>query len=233
MKMMFEDCLSETEISHLRTPGEFIKWFELKLDVTKDHREELKEQNILHKRIDKKFYEELFPLYRLLQRKAAEWHDVGIKYVAGNQNFDVRLESGIEFIPQYIEITQADRDEDEHLRMKYFLEHGSACTSGKVIKEGTKRTGLKIFVEDEAADGDDSIAGKIEQIKIAIDKKMQGKPRPSGTALLVYFDDYLKFPQDKGQKEFDAFLLKNECWKNRYVRLFVVSASGKLFWEKH
>ncbi|MEW5758719.1 MAG: hypothetical protein AB1755_04550 [Candidatus Omnitrophota bacterium] len=232
MNLILEDYLTETELSQARTPAEFIEWFEQKLAITRDHREELKKQNILHKGIAKKFYEELFPLYRLIQRKKEEWHDVEIEYCLGDQNFDVKLKGVKESIPEYIEITQADRNEEEHLRMLYFLEQGHVSTTGKVTKEGTKITGLRILVEDETGEGHKSILEKIDQIKIAIDNKTEVVQRPNMTALLVYFDDYLKFPRGKEQKEIGEFLSENESWKKQYVRLFIVSASGELFWEK-
>ncbi|MEW6171033.1 MAG: hypothetical protein AB1472_05710 [Candidatus Omnitrophota bacterium] len=224
--------MNENEISQPRTPKEFIEWFEQKLEITKGYREELKKQNILHEGIAKKFYEELFPLYRLLQHKVEEWHDVRIEYIPGDQNFDVKVESSREFIPKYIEITQADMNEEEYLRMRYFLEQGTVSTTGKVTKEGTKRTGLRILVDDEMGEGSVSILEKIRQIKIAIDNKVKVAKRPDRTALLVYFDDYLKFPRGKGQQEINEFLSKNESWKEQYVCLFVVSASGEFFCEK-
>ncbi len=230
--MRLENCLTENEISQHRTAGEFIKWFEQKLAITKEYREELKEQNILHKGIAKKFYEELFPLYRLAQRKKDEWDDVKITYVMGDQNFDVKLESSNESVPKYIEMTQADRDETVHLRMLYFLEHGTVSMTGPVTKEGTKRTGLQISVEDEMVESGESISEKIDLIRKAIDRKTKVMKRPDMTALLVYFDDYLRYPRGGGQKEIDAFLSKNEFWKNQYVRLFILTASGELFWER-
>ena len=54
---MLESYVSEVEISQLRTLEEFIEWFEQKLEITKEHREELKKQNILHEGIAKIFYE--------------------------------------------------------------------------------------------------------------------------------------------------------------------------------
>lgn len=230
---MLEKYLSETEVSQTRTLKDFIKWFDQKLAITKEHMEELKKQNILHEGIAKNFYEELFPLYRLVQHKKEEWGDVKITYSLGNQNFDVKLESSNETIPKYIEITQVDRDEEEHLRMLRFLEQGSVTTTGKVTKVGTKKTGLQILVEDELGEGNKSISEKINLIQKAIDRKTKVMERPDMAALLVYFDDYLKYPRGKGQKEIDAFLSQNESWKRQYVRLFVVSASGELFWEKN
>jgi len=224
--------MSKAEISQPRTPKEFIEWFEQKLEITKEHREELKKQNILHEGIAKIFYEELFPLYRFLQHKEEEWHDVKIEHISGNQNFDIKVVSNREFMPKYIEITQADMNEEEHLRMRHFLERGTVSTTGKVSKEGTKRTGLRILVDDEMGEGSVSILEKIKRIKIVIDNKVKVAKRPDSTALLVYFDDYLKFPRGKGQKEINKFLSMNESWKEQYACLFVVSASGEFFWER-
>lgn len=232
MNLMLEEYLTESEIAQPRALEDFIKWFDQKLAITKEHREELKKQNILHKGIAKKFYEELFPLYRLAQHKREEWGDVKVACVCGDQNFDVKLETSNKAIPKHIEITLVDRDEEEHLRMLYFLEQGSVSTTGKVSKMGTKKTGLQILVEDEVGEGKGSILKKIDLIQKAIDRKAKVVQRPDMTALLVYFDDYLKFPRGKGQEEIDAFLSKNKSWKSRYMRLFVVSASGELFWEK-
>lgn len=82
---MLESYVSEVEISQSRTLAEFIEWFEQKLSITKEYRDELKEQNILHKGVAKEFYEELFPLYCLLQRKQQEWQGVRITYIPRNQ----------------------------------------------------------------------------------------------------------------------------------------------------
>ncbi len=229
---MLESYVSEVEISQLRTLEEFIEWFEQKLEITKEHREELKKQNILHEGIAKIFYEELFPLYRLAQHKKGSWCDVKVMCVLGNQNFDIKLESRNESVPKHIEITQADRDEGEHLRMLYFLEQGSVTTTGKVTKVGTKKTGLQILVEDEVGESNKSITEKISLIQKAIDRKTKVVQRPDKTALLVYFDDYLNYPRSKGWDKISAFLSENVSWKNKYARLFVVSASGELFWER-
>jgi len=232
MNLMLEKYLTESEISQSRTLKEYIEWFDQKLAITKEYREELKKQNILHEGIAKKFYEELFPLYRLAQHKRKEWGNVKVTCVLGNQNFDVKLESSNISVPKYIEITQADRDEEEHLRMLYFLEQGSVTTTGKVTKVGTKRTGLQILVEDKVGESNKSISEKIGRIQEAIGRKTEGKNYPDMTALLVYFDDYLKYPRGKGQKEIDTFLSNNNSWRSQFVRLLVVSASGELFWEK-
>ncbi|MFA4991290.1 MAG: hypothetical protein WC569_01755 [Candidatus Omnitrophota bacterium] len=232
MNTMLKSYINKNEISQPKTPNEFIEWFEQKLKITKNHREELKKQNILHEGIAKKFYEELFPLYRFLQHKAEEWHDVKINYSPGNQNFDVEVKSDREFIPKYIEITQADMNENESLRMRYFSKKSTVSMTGKVLKKGTKRTGLRISVDDEAKKRCVLISEKMEQIRIAINKKINVTKRPDSTALLVYFDDYIGFTQNKERQKINVFLSKNESWKKQYIYLFVVGASGEFFWEK-
>ncbi len=47
MNLMLERYLTESEISQSRTLKDFIEWFDQKLAITKEHREELKKQNIL------------------------------------------------------------------------------------------------------------------------------------------------------------------------------------------
>jgi hypothetical protein len=162
--MSFENYITKEEASIPRNPKEFIDWFKEKLRITKEYRDELKKQNLLHEGIAKIFYEELFPLYRLLQCKEKEWHDTRIMYVYGNQNFDVEIISSRQDIPRFIEITQSDMNKEEYLRMKYFLEKGSVSMIGSVLKEGNKKTGLKISVEEIATDHSEWNLKKKEQI---------------------------------------------------------------------
>jgi hypothetical protein len=231
-KIMFEDYISRDEISQSRTTKEFINWFGEKLEILKGHREELKKQNLLHQGLAKIFYEELFPLYRLLQHKIEEWHDVKVTCILGNQSFDVKLESNRKDIPQYIEITQADLKENDYLRMRHFCESGSVSMTGEVSHKGTKRTGLQISVEDGFREESELNAKKKSQIEAAIKNKQKVAKRLDGTALLIYFDDYIAFSHDQDRKELSEFLdSTHNLWKDQYTRLFVVGASGKYFWE--
>lgn len=230
---MLENYITKNEISMPRTPNKFISWFEEKLNIAKYLQRDSRKQHLLHQGYTKYFHEELFPLYRLLQNKLETWNDINFIPILGNQNFDVKVESSGYNFPKYIEITQADMNEQEHLRMMYFFEHGSVNMVGKVTKEGTKKTGLKFSVEDECGERSETNLKKKSQIKEAIEKKQKVKENPAGTALLVYFDDYIAFSQDKERKEMDEFLdTMHSLWNNRYMRLFVVGASGKRFWEK-
>jgi hypothetical protein len=88
-----EQYINEKEISRPRTAEDFIFWFEKKLEITKERKTELKRQNLLHKGISKIFYEELFPLYRLLQNKVEDWKKEKFMLVIGNQNYDVKVQT--------------------------------------------------------------------------------------------------------------------------------------------
>lgn len=233
--MRFEEYIKEDEISQPRTPKEFINWFENKLEITKNLREELKTQNILHQGVAKIFYEELFPLYRLLQNKLEEWRGVIFKPIIGNQNYDVKVSPCRENIPNYIEITVADMNEEEKARMEYFLNHGHVNAIGEVVIERDKKRGKKITVYEDACPSGEINQKIRNRIGELINKKMAVKERPNNTALLVFFDDYTAFRYDRcsSKSEMNTFLDSvNTEWQNRYLALYVVGASGS-FYERY
>ncbi len=234
--MRFEEYIKRDEISQPRTPNEYVDWFEGKLKITKERREDLKTQNILHEGIAKYFYEELFPLYRLLQNKSKTWEGSRFIPVIGNQNFDVKVDSDRKNVPQYIEIVVADRDEAENARMEYFLAHGSVNSIGDVLIERNKKLGKKITVDEEAYSSEEINRRTKNRISGLIVKKMAVKKRPNNTALLVFFDDYtaFRYDLDKSKSEMDKFLNSiNIQWQSQYLALYIVGASGKGFWEKN
>ncbi|MGD0336954.1 MAG: hypothetical protein ABSB18_07675 [Candidatus Omnitrophota bacterium] len=230
-----ENYINAEEISLPRTPNEYILWFEEKLKITKERREELKMQNILHKGIAKYFYEELFPLYRLLQNKSKTWEKTKFSPIVGNQNFDVRVNPDRDDIPQYIEIVVADRNESEHARMEYFLAHGFVNSIGDVSITRDKRNGKKISVDEEAHSSEEINQRVKDRISELINKKITVRERPDNTALLVFFDDYTAFRYDMGSSklEMSTFLdTLNIQRQIRYLALYVVGASGQSFYER-
>lgn len=230
-----ENYINEKEISLPRTPDEYISWFEEKLKITKEFREELKIQCILHKGIAKYFYEELFPLYCLLKNKSKAWEKNKFIPIVGNQNFDVRVDPGRNGIPQYIEIVAADRNESEHARMEYFLAHGSVNSIGEVSITREKRNGKKISVDEEAYSSEEINQRVKDRISELINKKITVKERPDNTALLVSFCDYAAFRYDKDSSkvEMNTFLdTLNIQWQIRYLALYAVGMSGQSFYER-
>lgn len=230
-----ENYIRAEEIFLPRTPNEYIIWFEEKLEITKKHREELKAQNILHKGIAKYFYEELFPLYRLLQNKSKTWGQAKFIPIIGNQNFDVQVYSDRNGIPKYIEIVVADRNESEHARMEYFLAYGSVNSIGDVSITRNKRNGKRVSVYEKAHSREEINQKIKDRIIELINKKITVKVRPNNTALLVFFDDYTSFRYDleKSKQEMQAFLDSlNIQWRDKYSALYIVGASGKSFYKK-
>lgn len=230
-----ENYINKEEISIPRTPKEYILWFEEKLKITKALKEELKMQNILHRGIAKIFYEELLPLYRLLQNKHTEWGNARFIPIIGNQNYDIEVKTKSNSISRYIEITVANMHEKEHARDEYFLEHGCVNAIGEVVIERDKQGGKKIAVQEEARPHREINQEIKKRIIELITKKMAVAKRPNNTALLVFFVDYIAFRYDKSssKSEMNTFLDSiNTRWQNRYSALYVVGASGS-FYERH
>ncbi len=230
----FEQYINKEEISKPKTAKEFICWFEKKLSITKEHIK-LKRQNLLHEGIAKIFYEELFPLYRLLQNKAEDWEKEKFMPVIGNQNYDVEVQTDRKDVPRYIEITTADMDEEEKFRMQYFLEHEHVVLTSKVSIKKDKRIGKKINVENEGRNHSEGTLEIKDRIKELITKKLSVTKRPDNTALLVYYVDYiyLRYDDSASKNEVDTFIDSiNIPWQNQYSMLYVVGASGESFFER-
>ena len=231
--MKLEEYINKDEISQLRTPQEYVNWFEKKLAITKKLKEELGIQNLLHKGIAKDFYEELFPLYRLLQNKLKEWKGMKFKpVIGGHKSYDVEVSNCKKDSPSYIEITVTDFDEAEKARMEYLLNN---VLAGNVLIKRDEKTGKKISVIDNEAHRCEEINQKFEKrIVKRINHKMMKNPPPN-TALLVNFDDYIAFCYDKANSKIkmNSFLDSITIqWQNKFVALYIAGDSGKSFYER-
>ncbi len=212
------------------TPQQFVGWFDQKL--AESRRREFRRSALLHEREGgwKLFYEELFPLYRLLQKKLLDWSDVEFKPLPGNQpGVDVEVKSRRSPFFRYIEITQADMDQEERWRTEAFSEHGSVTLGTPVSKENGR-----ISVGNDPVDCADLRQEKVRLIRIAIKRKIKrfSRSRSDDIALLIYFDDCLyPFEDADGDKEVDALLDSvSNIWSS-YTRLFLVGAREG-YWER-
>jgi len=70
-----EEIITIEEICSPRTPTQFLEWFENKLSEMKET-DGINDQVILREGIGKFFYEEVFPLFRLLQNKKDAWSNL-------------------------------------------------------------------------------------------------------------------------------------------------------------
>jgi len=200
-----EEIITIEEICRPRTPTQFLEWFEDKLREIKKT-DGINDQVILREGIGKFFYEEVFPLYRLIQNKKDTWTNLKFKNVYGNQHFDVKIFGTKECkFPSFLEITMADQEYKDHLRMWYFRKRGHVCMTGPVTHTRTKKTGLNVSVANEARKHTEINQEKKDLIRIAITRKTS-KAYPENTGLLVYFDDYMAFSMDKDKAVMDGFL---------------------------
>jgi hypothetical protein len=228
-----EEIITIEEICSPRTPTQFLEWFEAKLREIKKT-DGINDQVILREGIGKFFYEEVFPLFRLLQNKKDAWRNLKFKNVYGDQPFDVEIFGSKECeFPSFLEITMADQNYEDHLRMRYFIEHGDVCMTGPLTHTGTKKTGLNVSVANEAGDLTEMNQEKKDLIRNAITRKTS-KAYPENTGLLVYFDDYVAFSRYKDKAVMDGFLDELDMgWTDKFSALYLVGASGNQIWERY
>src|SRR6266481_3256212 len=188
---MVEDYITVDDIQRFRRPDDFVSWFFRKLDEINSG-EGVRKQILLRQGIAKVVFEEVYPLYRLLQNKGSEWNEIEFRNVVGNQQFDVETTSETQIVPHFIEITIADKNFKEHLRMRYLVDHGHVPLIGKVSHEGTKKRGYKIRPAMEMRSQTEINEDAESMIKEAVALKC-AKDYREETGLLVYFDDNKAF----------------------------------------
>lgn len=226
-----DDLITIDEIQTFRTPADFIRWFEAYLERTRVDRR-YKSEILLRKGIAKEVYEEVYPLYRMLQFFGEEWKDCRFRNVLGDQSFDVEVTGDGKPPFQFIEITGADLNHEEHLRMQYLVEHGRVSAIGKVSCNGTEKTGQRISVSDDYCLREEVNQKKKLGIEEAITSKAK-KDYPEATVLLVYFDDYVAFSDEDDQKEMEDFIESlGDHWESEFTELFIVGTSGRRGWRK-
>lgn len=227
---MLEDFISAEEIQRARTPEEFIAWFEQYLNgpgSDNQHREQI----LLRRGIAKTMYEEVFPLYRLLQHQREQWANRTFRNVIGSQSYDVEVAPTDGGSFSKIEITVADADQAEALRMEEFVAKGHVSALGPVTWTGTKRTGRSVTISDDAQSHVELVRRKRAQIQTAAARKCAWD-YPTHTALLISFDDYVAFadPDDTTVMEELLADLAN-LWRPKFARLWIVGNSGKRLWS--
>lgn len=225
---MLEAFITPEEIERERSPDDFVDWFERFLERTHGDRS-LREQILLRRGIAKPVYEEVFPLYRLLSHKRVIWREKKFRNVLGSQPYDVIVTpAGGPF--DLIEITVADIDQAEAMRMEVFVAKGRVPAAAPVTWSGTKRTGHHVEISEDMQLHSGLVEKKKVQIIDAVERKCR-RARMVNSALLVYFDDYVCFADDG-----DLPLMRNTLnavrpiWQRQFRALYVVGASGKRIW---
>jgi len=227
---MLEALITPDEIAQDRSPEDFVIWFEDFLEKTRGDRS-LRDQILLRQGIAKPVYEEVFPLYRLLSQKRAAWHGRKFRNILGSQPYDV-IVTHANGSQAFIEITTADVDQAEAMRMEVFAAQGRVPVAAPVTWSGTKRTGRRVEISEDMQLHSGLVEKKRAQIIAAVERKCQKTPA-ADSALLVYFDDYVCFADEADMPVMDELLnVVRAGWQTRFRALYVVGASGKRIWEE-
>lgn len=177
----------------------------------------------------KPLVEEVLPLGIFAVNHFDSESEVTITPVIGSQNYDAIVQGDEDRII-HLEVTQAHEGEGEHLRMLELEEKGRVNATGAVSKQGTKRTGIKVTVENIARNHKnirDEIFGRIREATI----RKHEKNYPEKTALVVMFDDYLSMTE-KDVAELDDWIRKEVISKlQKFVLVAFVSWNRRHYLE--
>ena len=181
-----------------RSPGDLCDWVDSKaaeLSKTKERKDYARSGAIL----PKKLWEEIRPLGLFaLCRYGAE--GVNCTPNLSNDNYDAK----IEFLkssspPVYVEFTYAKDGYDERLRLKVLSSEGTVNALGKITVSGTKVSGQRIEVENEAVDHIEVRTAAMSLVK----ERLAGKANKQygrNHVLVIVVDDYLPFRTEEDKE---------------------------------
>jgi hypothetical protein len=236
--MMFDlnSLLTAEELTKPRTPTELSRWWEDKNRLFADC-PEAKKWALLRKGLFKKFYEELYPLSLFATHLYAGRSDIQVIPNLDNRDFDAIIMDYSTSPPSElkVEITSAVEGHDQHLRMKYFVEHGHVNVWGTLSASGTEKVGHEIHVENEVIAHTDLLQRTFSLIRTSVERKSVGTNKAQkygqGHVLIVAFDDWCWF----NSKQQDMAALKNFVEEHvlkiplDFAALYVIGLSGKTF----
>ena len=186
--------LTPEEIQRPRTPDELAQWVNSKIDEFDSPDPAVKCYGRLRKGLAKQLDEEVRPLSLLAAKLYGGRSDVlCIPNLDTSKDFDAGIRDGSITPPAgvKVEVTLAlddDAGHDEYRRRKYLQEHGGVTPLGKVISTGTKRTGLKIDVEEDFPPHAELLQ-KFSLIRKAAERKCIPGRYGKARVLIIFFDD--------------------------------------------
>jgi len=191
--------LTSQELTQERTPIELRDWIDGKIREFSKSRE-WKEEALLMQGLAKRFFEEVLPLSQLAMNLYGDRPDVTCIPNLDNDNYDARFVDKSQSPPTElkVEFTRAIDGHDDHLRMKYFLEHGHVNLGGTLQYEGSEKIGHKIEVQNEMVNVDDTRGKTRDLIKKCAEGKSNRKYGKS-YLLVITFDDFLGFRFDDSE----------------------------------
>jgi hypothetical protein len=222
--------LTREDMEKERTPEELALWWEEK-NLEFGNSPEGHQYALLKQGLTKKFYDEILPLNLLANILYKDRSDIVCIPDLSNDNFDAIIRDNSQTPPfdLKVEFTYAINGHDDHLRMKYLIEHGHVSLTGSCSYTGTEKTGHNIIVENEVASSDDSLKTIFELIKERAKskcKKQYGKEH----VLVIIVNDYLP-PRYDSQEDINAL---EEFIKSNIINLsldfgelYILGISGK------
>ena len=226
--------LTAQELTTPQSPTELAHWVEHKCRLFASHNE-AKKWVLLHEGLYKRFYEEVYPLSLFATHLYAGRSDIHCVPNLDNRDFDAIIIDYSILPPSElkVEITSTF-SRDEHLRMKYFVQHGEVNVFGKLSASGTKKRGHQIHVENEAIDRTDLLERTFSLIRSRVEGKSvrPNEPQKYGRShvLIVAFDDWGWFEIDQDIATLKYFMKKHVLTLSLdFAGLYVVGLSGKTF----
>ena len=224
--------ITKEELETPRVASEVRLWVEAKLEEigsTKEgkHAVRFREEHT------KELTEEALPLGIFCDHYFKGSELVTIQHLIGNQNYDATIDDKRpdKTILEYLEITQAHEGEDAHLRMLKLEDDGHVNSFGHVTKEGTKRTGITVEVENEAREHSVIINNELKRIYDVAVKKSK-KEYPENTGIIIICDDYIAFRDSDDVAQLNTYIQDTVLpLLTNFKMVFVIGWSSKTYLE--
>jgi hypothetical protein len=225
------DFLDSTDMARSRTPQEFVEWFDRKA-VQLSSTPEAKDFVRKGSPAVKKFYDELFPLRRFVDREYGSRRDVLIQPNLSNDNYDARIVicGPADRQDLFVELTYAKEGRDLSLRMEVLEREGHVFLSGPVKAIGRKGSPERyVLVEPCAVRHEDALVAYFSLIA----DRLRGKSNMQygkRHVLVVAVDDYNALIQDSDWPLLESFV--RSLFPGLvldFQRLVLVGIAGRLF----
>lgn len=224
--------ITKEELEATRSASEVRQWVKVKIDEI-GTTEEGKQAIRFRKGLLKELIEEALPLGIFCDAYFKSSDNVEVTHISGNQNYDVIIKDNRsnKTMLEYLEITQAHEGENAHYRRLKFEEKGYVNYLGTVKKSGTKHTKINIDIEDEALEHNVVFNNEMQKIVEAAERK-SGKFYPAHTGLVIIFDDYIAFKNNRDEDRLITFA-KNKILPmlDNFEKIFIVGWSSKIYLE--
>jgi hypothetical protein len=201
--------LTREEMRQARTPDELAQWVERKCEEFGGPA--ARWAGRFREGLAKQFYEEIRPLSFLATKL---YHGRSSILCVPNldhpsKDFDAVIYDGSVTPPAEVvkvEVTLAIDWREENLRMEYFREHGSVNPLGKVCHTGTKRTGHKIHIEEDAVCHAELMEKRCSLIRKAAERKSTSRRYGKTHVLIIFFDDAIWYDPQRDIAALEDFV---------------------------